>query len=163
MYFVGVARGRNGDLVIFNLQMLPDLFTMQPHKQIHHKWGGGVWADKTTTTIRNTGLRLQLTCAIISLPSFLIIIKHSKLLSILENSTLEETLHVPYSVQLFISSTKSTLEIQYVSDFTSIRHNRSQMHSVIESTAKALVQHTSKFKVNPDFTINLILVVIMTY
>lgn len=70
-------------------------------------------------------------CAIISLPTFLIMtIKHSKLLFILDNSTPQETLNVPYSVQLFISSTKSTLEIQHVSDLISIRHNRSQMESI---------------------------------
>lgn len=162
---MGVARGRNGDLVIFNPQKLPDLFTMQPPKQMHHhKGGGGMWAAKTTTTIRNTGLRLQLICAIISLPTFLImVIKQSKLLFILENSTLEETLHLPYSVQLFISSTKSTLEIQYVSDLTGIKHNWCQMDSIIKSTAKTLLQHTFKFNVNPEFTINLILVLIVTY
>lgn len=90
------------------------------------------------------------------------IIKHSKLLFILMN-TLEETLPSPYSVQLFTSSTKSTLEIQYVSDLKSIRNNRSQMDSIIKSTVKALFQHASKFKVKPEFTINLILVLIMTY
>lgn len=165
MSFVGVARGRNGDLVIFNPQKLPDLFTMQPHKQMHHhKQGGGVWAAKTTTTTRNTGLRLQLICAIISLPTSLImVIKQSKLLFILGSSTIEETLHLPYSVQLRLSSTKSRLEIQYVSDLTSIRHNRSQMDSTVKSTAKALLQHTSQFKVNPEFTINLILVLIVTF
>lgn len=118
----------------------------------------------SVTTTRNTGLRLQLICAIISLPTFLvIIIKQSKLLFIFKNSTIEETLYVPYLAQLFLSSSNSRFEIQYVSDLTSIRRNRSQMDSTIKSTAKALLQHTSQFKVNPEFTINLILVLIMAY
>lgn len=83
MSSVGVAR--KGDLVIFNSRKLPDLFTMQTHKQMHHhkRWRGeervSMWAAKTTAnTTRNTGLRLQLNCAIISLPTFLIMMIKKK-------------------------------------------------------------------------------------
>lgn len=170
MTFVGVTRGRNGALVIFKPQKLPVLFTMQPHKQMHHhKQGGGVWAAKTTTITRSTGLRLQLICTmqLICLPSFLIMIKQNKIPLILKTSTLEATWHLLYSAQMFISSTKSTLEIQSVSDLTSIRHNTSQTDSVTKPTAKThfilwstfinLLQHIYKFKVNPELTITLIL------
>ena len=136
---MGVARRTNGDLVIVNPQKLSDLFTLQPHKQMHHhKQGGGVWAAKTTTTTRNTGLRLQLICAIISLPTFLIRMKkQSKLLFIAANRTLKETLHLPYTVQLLLPSAKGRLEIQYVSDSASIRHNRSQTDSTIKSNSSS--------------------------
>lgn len=156
MSFVVVTRGRNADLVIFKPQKLPVLFTIQPHKQMHHhKQCGGVWATKSTT--RSTGLRLQqLIWTIISITSFLIMIKQNKIPFILKTSTLEATWHL-YSAQMFISSTKSTLEIQSVSDLTRIRHNTSQMDSLTKPTAKALLQHTYKFKVNPEFTITLIL------
>lgn len=63
---------------------------------------------------------------------------------------------------MFISSTKSTLEIQSVSDLASIRHNTSQMDSITKSTAKALLQYIYKFKVNLEFTITLILGLIVT-
>lgn len=162
MSFVVVTRGRNRDLVIFKPQKLPVLFTMQPHKQMHHhKQGGGVWAAKTATTTRSSGLRLQLIRAIISIPSFLIIIKQNKIPFILKSSTLEATWHL-LKGQMFISSTKSTLEIQSETDLTSTRYNTSQMDSVTKSIAKALLQHIYKLKVNPEFTIILILGLVVT-